>query len=426
MKHIGDIYQLENQTPEVILERAKYTGTISNRCAKFPVTFHVSAGANFRLSIEVDPVSIQIALGVRSETFELGSASRSMLLEGKAENGNAFFSDCVDLISWSTGTKGNSIQVSAGVAKVTIAREETISRPLAKIWFRNFKSFKTPVIRNSLGQIEVWGNVESLPTDEVSGSIAVQAGEESDGRSWIERADHFLDYMRHGLAFAHGSRLQSPRKDVYKEKILETTFYQGSGFSSNLAPIHYLNQGPFIEALVKRYDETVPFPDILWTAVGWIQSDARFNEVRFLTSMTALEAIVEHLIPKTLTTVMPKANFEGIRDQLLEIIANSSASKSEQEILEGKIKGLNGRTLSQKVEALLKHYNLSNEIFNSLSIADLIKTRNKITHTGLPPEVDIWSKIVLVRELVTQIVFREVNYVGQYQSFVPSYRMVNP
>lgn len=54
-----------------------------------------------------------------------------------------------------------------------------------------------------------------------------------------------------------------------------------------------------------------------WMAIGWLHIENPFDEVRFLMSMTALEAVVEHLIPQILTTVMPKLNFEPLRKKLL-------------------------------------------------------------------------------------------------------------
>jgi len=52
---------------------------------------------------------------------------------------------------------------------------------------------------------------------------------------------------------------------------------------------------------------------------------------------------------------------------------------------------------------------------------------NDIVHTGESAgRRNIWPKLVFVRELISQIVFREIGYFGPYESYVGGYRMVNP
>lgn len=116
----------------------------------------------------------------------------------------------------------------------------------------------------------------------------------------------------------------------------EVTYYEGNGFGPGLPPIHHINQGQFIEALAKRFDDPEPFPDMLWTAVGWLHNNNTFDEGRFLMSMTALEAIVEHITPKSLTTVIPKEVFRIVRDNLVEVLSVSPLDDTPRQIFEGK------------------------------------------------------------------------------------------
>ena len=95
------------------------------------------------------------------------------------------------------------------------------------------------------------------------------------------------------------------------------TLYKGSPFESNLLVVHHLNLGPFLETLVRRFELRPAFPDILWVATGWLHSGAKFNEVRFLTSMIALEVVVDGVLPEKLTTNIPKVTFAPLRDALL-------------------------------------------------------------------------------------------------------------
>lgn len=407
------------------LERKTFSGRIARGDEAFAVDFHGSAGADFRLKIEVDPLPNQTLFRLQSAMGDPGSYAQSLLLEGEASDGAMFFSERVEVRAAKFGSSGNDITVSALKATVTVLRSGPILRPVMRLWLRSFKSHRNPIVPTSLGKMEVWGNHNKVPKDEVFGSIAIQADETTDRSYWRARADDFLTFMHRGLAFAHGSLLQTPRLDIHFEDCCEATFYDGNAFGPGLPPIHHLNHGPFLKAFAARYDDEKPFPDMLWTAIGWLQSDTAFDEGRFLTSMTALEAIVEHLIPKTLTTIVPKPEFSVVRDQLLDVVESSSLAETAREILKGRIKGLNGRSLSQKIEALRDYYGLSAKMFDNASIAAMIKLRNDIVHTGTAASGDFWPNIVFVRELVSHIMFHEVGYTGPYESYRDGYKMVH-
>ncbi|WP_292271715.1 hypothetical protein [Mesorhizobium sp.] len=143
-------------------------------------------------------------------------------------------------------------------------------------------------------------------------------------------------------------------------------------------------------------------------------------------SMTALEAMVEHVIPKSLTTIMPKEDFGAVKTKLLEALAASSLDGTSRQIFEGKVKGLNGRTLSQKIQALRDHYGLSKAIFTDEAIVEIIKSRNDIVDTGESAgRREIWPKVVFVREPISHIVFHQI-YSGPYESYIDGYRMIHP
>jgi hypothetical protein len=411
----------------VTLERIKFNGAISRADHRFPVEFETWAGDDSRLQIEIEPLPTQALLVLQGAIGEPGSFSEALALEGIGSGGETFFSDSIDVRGVNFGTSGNVLKVAARKAKVTIRCAVSVSTPRMRLWFRGFKSFRSPMVNMSLGLLQVAGDAKDVAVDDMSGSVTVQAEAETNLEGWVSRADDFLTFMHRGLGFANGSRLQTPRLDLRIGDLWEVTYYEGDGFGPGLPPIHHLNQGPFIEALATRFDDPKPFPDMLWTAIGWLHNDNSFDEGRFLTSMTALEAIVEHVIPKSLTTVIPKENFGPVKTKLLESLAIFELDRTSRQIFEAKVKGLNSRTLSQKIQALRDHYGLSKTIFADEAVVEVIKARNDIVHTGESAgRREIWPKIVFVRELISQIVFHEIGYSGPYESYVGGYRMVHP
>ncbi|MBN9278769.1 MAG: hypothetical protein J0I57_14245, partial [Hyphomicrobium sp.] len=107
--------------------------------------------------------------------------------------------------------------------------------------------------------------------------------------------------------------------------------------------------------------------------------------------------------------------------------AGCRLEKTPEEIFEGKLKSLNRRSLSQKIQTLRDHYGLSKDVFSDHAIIHVIKARNDIVHTGeLSTHRDLWTKEVFVRELIALIVFQELGYEGPYESYVNGYRTVHP
>jgi len=237
---------------------------------------------------------------------------------------------------------------------------------------------------------------------------------------WFEEADKFLTHIHRGLALAHGGRLQVPRADRVYDASWEITFFAATGYSSELPVQYHLNHGPFIRALVARYESAGPLPELLWIALGWMQNETTFDETRFLTGMTALEAIVDGQLTAGRGTVISKSDFKELREQLSRsIVSETKLTDGQREIFLRKISQLNARTLSQRINALFDQYEISQRDFEGDVIQGLINLRNSIVHTGVSPEgLDLWPSIVLVRELITRILLKEIGFIGRYCCYV--------
>jgi hypothetical protein len=259
-----------------------------------------------------------------------------------------------------------------------------------------------------------------VSSDDMSGSATLEALSSDPGADWFENADNFLRHMHRGLALAHGGRLQTPRLDYVHGRTWEATFFAGAGFTAELPVHHHLNQGPFIKALAERYQRAGPLPDMLWTALGWMQTDTTFDETRFLTAMTALEAIIESQLPARHGTIIPKADFKPLRRKLeIFIAADDSLPEEAKRIFLSKIAALNQKVFARKIHALFDHYNIPRQDFGGDVIRQLVNLRNNIVHRGAAPDdPDIWPCIILVRELITRILLKEIGFIGRYCCYV--------
>jgi hypothetical protein len=74
---------------------------------------------------------------------------------------------------------------------------------------------------------------------------------------------------------------------------------------------------------------------------------------------------------------------------------------------------------AQKIHALFDHYEIPRRDFEGDIIRRLINLRNDIVHKGVARnDSDIWPSIILVRELITRILLKEIGFVGRYCCYV--------
>jgi len=405
---------------EPIFKETAFQGEISTDGEAAPIAFCLEAGSDCCLRFEVDPVSPQtFSLALKSQGAP-GTTSKEFALTGKSADGKTITSNRMTITGWGHGETGYSMNLNSSVAKITLALDEPVDKPILRLWFRSFKSFRNPVIETPIGNLSVRGKEKNVSPDNMSGSVALEAPSNDPGTDWYEKADDFLKHMHRGLALAHGGRLQTPRLDYIQKSTWEATFFAGEGFKPELPVQYHLDQGPFIKALAERYESAGALPEMLWTALGWMQTGTTFSEVRFLTAMTALEAIVQSELSERRGTSIPKTEFMPLREKINALIAKDKRlSKEVQEIFSRKVAQLNQKTFSEKIHALFDHYAIPKRDFEGDAISSLIRLRNDIVHMGVVSNSDeLWPSIILVRELITRILLKEIGFVGQYCCYV--------
>ena len=84
--------------------------------------------------------------------------------------------------------------------------------------------------------------------------------------------------------------------------------------------------------------------------------------------MTALETIVENVVPKTQTTILSKPDFKPVRTILEDAIGAMKLADEPRTIFLAKIAGLNTRSLSHKIEAMKVHFCLSDQLFSNETV----------------------------------------------------------
>ncbi|MDX8458181.1 hypothetical protein [Mesorhizobium humile] len=414
------VLKRRKRADRMVLKKRRYRGTLLARGQPVDVRFSLSAKADCRLRFKFDALGGQSFLLLAQTFGKPGLPSERLSLDARTKSGDRITSDTLSMAGYSVNDDGHFIEVSYLTATVSQAMKKTTPRPLLRLWFRGFSSFRNSPVKTPLGILAVWGSSDGSRADEMSGCVTLEAPSEAPGAGWVADADQFLRYMHQGLAFAHGARLQTPRVDYVEGNTLTATFYSGVGYQQELSVQHFLNHGPFIAALVRRYFEKGPVPEVIWIGLRWMQSGSTADEVRFLTAMTALETIIETVLPAKKGSTVPKSTFKGLRQKLLDVVDQQpDLTASQNEIFKERIKGINQKPLSAKIDGLFDHYKMSREDFGMDVIVSLVKLRNTLVHTGvLPEEIDIWDRIILVRELITRILLSEIGFKGSYCCYI--------
>lgn len=404
----------------LVLDEKSYVGLVKFGEFSAPVTFRMGAGADCRLWFDLDAVDSKTYVQLAKALGQTGESVTWFSLSGESEDGFKVSSDSVHVIGLGGHVGAHKVRIAANAAVVTHSLTEEVAKPLLRLWFRGFQSFRNSPVETPLGTLLVSGLAKDVGRDDASGCVAVQAANGQPAADWRANADELLRHMHRGLSFAHGGRLQTPLLEYVAGNEVAATFFAGSGFAAEFAIQHFLNQDPIIKALVARYFAKGPLPDALWTALGWMQSDTTFDEIRFLTAMTALETIAESELTGASGTVMPKATYKPIRAALNAAVdLLPRIPEAHRVILKSRIAGLNRRTFAEKIDALFDQYAIPRDDLGPSVIAGLVVLRNDIVHRGMIPEgVAIWPQIILVRELITRILLSEIGFVGRYCCYI--------
>ncbi len=403
-----------------LLEETVFEGKISYNDVTAHISFGITITDECRIIFDIKPVASKVFLLISKSQGKAGTLIEDLSLHGESKGGEQFSSQSVYLVSYKTSDAGFHIFLAAREVKIIFLAAQPIEKPVLRRWFRSFKTFRNSIVETSLGKLIVEGDNQKGSHDDMSGAVALESNLKIEETEWLENGNNFLRHMHNGLAFAHGGRLQCPRVDYIHNTFVETTIYQGEGFKPELAVQHYLNHDPFIKALVQRYENYGPLSEIYWTALGWMQTHSTFDKVRFLTAMTAIEAIVNNELPKRYSRLIEKPIFKSIHRKINNLLKNDKSLSEEQLLtLSNGISQLNRRSLRSKINALFEYYDIPKNDFDDVTIRKLVSLRNDIVHRGIiSGEENIWSSIVLVRDLFTRIVLREIGFEGKYCCYI--------
>ena len=404
---------MENE-PKAFLPPVPLSGQLTVKGIDVQVSGNAWAGIDGRLQIDLNQQVLngESRAALHQSFGRPGQLDQQFSLNATSPDGATLSSNRVSLTSIGTDV----LEIALDEATVTVPLESPVIKPCMIMWLRGIRNFGPTYAETQLGQLELRAGIQNIQPDDVSGYLVLEADEPNVDAEWRRSAENLLMFMRAGLALAHGGRLQNPVLEIYDNDHCEANFYAGRGSQPEFKVQHPIHMRPYFEALARRYFDVKPWPDSLWIAQGWMHVETTHDEVRFLGAMTALETLVEAL-PQKKTTVIPKPDFNPLRDSLLTTLKQwPDGSESEFEIYRLKICQLNQASLRQKLVTLIEFHDVSADDLLCY-IPALISERNEIVHRGMAKALTL-DLIIVVREIVTRLVLKALRYEGPYLCYL--------
>lgn len=346
-------------------------------------------------------------------------------VEGKLADGRAFSTDRAWLSSVSTNPD-QDIGLKFGYLRVASPLEE--KKPsFLKLYLRGFKCFYGVETETSEFIIDVAGTKDETEDfqKKLTGLIQIRPMKKDDSSLPYDDARQLALFMKSVLSFSQFQHLSSPLINYVSDStIIMEWFEQKASRDPELGPFHFLNLDPIIIAAAKSYETLKISLDEFHQLIGWLCSSTDYDEVRFGNGVTALEFFLAGKLPREAAFIMEDAKFKALAASIKRLIKDEEfcLSKDERAQLYSKIAGpnsdLNRVSLQEKIQRQFAEWGISLSGISSNQIAQMIRTRNTIVHTGnIPDDVDIWHQIFLLREILIRIILNVLNFSGQYESF---------
>ena len=310
-------------------------------------------------------------------------------------------------------------------------------RPVLKLHLKGFDCFPPLYATCALGKIQVFGETKLTEADRLTGFIVLEADKPpADIGAWRAEAEKFAEHLRRILSVAASTMLQAPilefvAGDSHEIEVLSQTRQH----APVMRVLHKLNLQPVLDAAIVSFFDPPVEAKNLFFAIEWFAMTTTYNEVRLVNAMTALENLIDSNLTEDEALIEPRREFDKTRKALRKAIRacldrwSPARAEAAREELGEKLLDLNRRPLRRKLYLLAARWNVPLDGISDAQIAQAIKARNAIVHSGHHSATengpDLWDHMTVVRELVVRFLLTAIGYRGQYISHVGGYRLAH-
>ena len=376
--------------------------------------------------------------------------SQSLTIKGTDSEGRLLWSDSTYLNSFSSrfDQQGHRYELQLGAMELEVTpSSSTIDlegyNPCQAEYFTIGQEGFHEIIREvELGTVAIYGEHRIANFDHITGEIIIAGKCKSNELTqWYIDAERLADRLLGGLSIAQGRRIYwSVRRQCVGGRLDCLTLAGSRPTSPPLEPLFsILNLEPIVETVLENYTDKLIEKTGLEIALDWYLAHPRFIEAEFLTSMTALEHLVNIYIDQAESrAVLPKNEFRKLHEKLKSVISSEitrmtsegvqllTSSSELIEMLQKGLGNLNRYPLRQNIRTMLNDYDVPIKGIEH-HIDTIVRIRNDIVHRGTPGEdtlagQSLFSYLVVLRELLKRIFLTLLCYEGEYQTELGGWR----
>ena len=428
------------------MEIKSFSGTLEACVHSTPITFSafISDAGKINFDFGVIPLTQETAYILKlfhkeCEKFEY------FTLIGISDDGTEFktkdlYFTCLN-DSWSKEA-GSQMRPVGECQSAELFRtlDERSPNPLLRIRLKGFQNFHPLTVTCRLGVIVMVGASTIDNPDKVTGDIAIQPETNPvDLASWHDEADKLLEHIRRVMSIASAAILQVPIIEYIVENKCEiTVLSQSKHTPGGMGVIHFLEQQPLFDAVVKSFFDPPIRVKNLFFAIEWFSMDSSYSEVRLVNAMTALENLVDSNLSDHNVLIQPTNEYKKTRKVLHKVIKNCVSKWSDEDVkkagdtvkaLNEKLSDLNRRSIFEKIKRLAELWSVpldgisDDQIQSAKSARDRIVHRGNYYKDGKYKSDDLWEHVTVIREIVVRFLLTAINFKGSYCSHLGGYHL---
>lgn len=422
----------------------RFSGTLRDGDQAMPVRFKARIGEDGEVELDFHAFRITKANWFVRERFQAGrNEVAEFVLSGVTADGLRFESDSLSFNSLGSRFSGvhnrhwSKPRGECGKVQYFRTLEPARDRPVLKLHLKGFDCFPPLYATCALGKIQVAGETKLSEADRLTGWIVIEATElPVDIGAWRADAEKLLEHLRRILSVGASTILQAPilefvADDSHEIEVLSQTRQH----APVMRVFHKLNLQPVLDAAIVSFFDPPVEAKNLFFAIEWFAMATTYNEVRLVNAMTALENLIDSNLTEEEALIEPRREFDKTRKVLRKVIRacldrwSPDRAEIAREELGEKLLDLNRRPLRRKLYLLATRWNVPLDGISDAQIAQAIKARNAIVHSGHHPTAengpDLWDHMTIVRELVVRFLLTAIGYRGQYLSHVGGYHFAH-
>ena len=429
----GPLKNSECPAQNALLRLPVVEGQLSSPSNASTLRWAVTIRHNGAISIAFEPVEVKTAIAwLFDAAFAKGRTLPRLSVRGVTPEGVLVESEWVHILDCNTTSDATGTRLSLGG---DASRLRLIYRPLPKTsegihatyLTAGMRSFGCPCVDTSLGRVTFVAPTKIDNPDRVNGRVHVQAGEEERPLAeWLSECDRLIERILDMISFAEGGFFPWSVRQIESSECVLAIDCEGAknpGLAWDGA-FHYLNLEPVLELAVTRYTEDLCQSTGLAVALEWFVHHPRYAELQLIAAMTALEHLVSVFVQHQ---GAPRVVAPDLFDALLkrtQILWDETIEKSPEDAhaalkrLKEKFGNLNEGSFRDKLEGMLKTYNVPLFGLELDRIGNAVAARNRVVHRGLyrskKEQTSLQEHVAVIRELLKRIFLTLLQYQGQY------------